>query len=171
MMRKYLCLLVLAAAAATLNAQARQAPSRAALDDIVGVWQSDTVGGVSARSVCSPSPLGAAVICEQLVSSARGIQRALNFFVVDSAAGRYAHYVLGASRDLSPPTPVAIAKHVWTYGGHERSSDGNYYRTINDFSPHDSYTWRQESSRDGVHWAVIRHGRSIRERSSTASRG
>lgn len=77
--------------------------------------------------------------------------------------------LLGASRDVASSTPVAIANHVWTYRGHERSSDGNYYRTIKDFSLHDSYTRRRESSRDGVHRPVIRHGRSIRERSSTAS--
>ena len=43
--------------------------------------------------------------------------------------------------------------------------DGLYHRTINDFSSPAFYLWRQESSRDGVHWiAGQAHGRSLRTR-------
>jgi hypothetical protein len=58
--------------------------------------------------------------------------------------------------------PLTISGHVWTYGGVARGDDGVFYRTINDFSSSGSYSWRQESSRDSVHWVPGPHGHVVR---------
>ncbi len=142
-----------------------QAPDPAALDAIVGTWQSDTVGGAWALSACARSPQGTAVVCEQTITLPDGVHHAVNVFTVDSAAGRYAYY--GITRPGAPvrAVPLAIAGRVWTYGGLEPAPDSVYYRTVNDFSGGPGgYTWRAESSRDGVHWTVQAHGRETRAR-------
>ena len=136
-------------------------PSSRALDDILGVWQSDTVGGMSARTTCARSPQGAAVVCEQRIMAPDGEHRALNFFLVDSASNAYLYYGLPQPGLPMMPTALTIANHVWTYGG-QRQRDSSYYRTLNDFSAGNAYVWRQEKSRDGVHWSVMVQGRVVR---------
>lgn len=151
----------------TAIAQPSQHPhaERSSLNDVVGVWRSDTVGGAWARSVCAPSPLGAAVICEQDIHTPGGARHAVNMFLVDSVARRYVYYGVTQPGEVIRAVPLAIADHVWAYGGGERDDDGLYHRTINDFSSPGSYLWRQESSRDGVNWVAGQaHGRSVRER-------
>ncbi len=141
------------------------APEPAALDAIVGTWQSDTVGGVWALSACARSPQGTAVVCEQTITAPDGVHHAVNVFAVDSAAGRYAYY--GITRPGAPvrAVPLAIAGRVWIYGGLQPAPDSVYYRTVNDFSGGPGgYTWRAESSRDGVHWTVQAQGREVRRR-------
>ncbi len=144
------------------------APSRAiaqdptALNDIVGIWQSDTTGGVSARSTCAFSQQNGAVICEQQITSPKGVRHALNFFLADTSAHRFVYYGLNQPGSGIAPTPLAIANHVWIYGGRQRQSDGLYYRTVNDFSATDSYVWIQESSPDTIRWTALRHGRAVR---------
>lgn len=137
---------------------------RASLDAIVGTWQSDTTDGISARSVCAPSPSGSAVVCEQRIATPRGEQRAVNVFVVDSAHARIAYFGITEPGAGVRPAPVTIVGRVWTYGGLVQQDDGMFYRTINDFSRWDKYTWRQESSRDGVTWLVGQRGRVRRVR-------
>lgn len=142
------------------------AQDRSALTDIIGVWQSDTTAdGVSARSTCASSPTAGAVICEQTITTPTGTRHAVNFFLVDSAAHRYVFYGLNKPGSAIEPTPLSIADHIWVYGGQERQRDGNYYRTVNDFSSGGTYVWRQEVSPDGVHWSATRHGRVTRQAS------
>jgi hypothetical protein len=141
--------------------QASSRPSSRALDDILGVWQSDTVGGMSARTTCAHSPLGAAIVCEQRITAPDGEHRALNFFLADSASNGYLYYGLPQPGLPMTPTRLTIANHVWTYGG-QMQRDSSYYRTLNDFSAGNAYVWRQEKSRDGVHWTVMREGRVMR---------
>jgi len=143
------------------------AQDRNALNDIVGVWQSDTVGGVWALSSCAASPQGDAVICEQQIATPTGARHALNAFMIDSSAHRYVYYGINRPGSVIQPVPLSIANHVWVYGG-GRESDGTYYRTVNDFSAGDSYVWRQETSRDSVHWTAGRHGRAVRVATAAA---
>jgi len=144
------------------QAPASTRPNTRALDDILGVWQSDTVGGTSARTTCARSPQGAAVVCEQRIMAPDGEHRALNFFLVDSASKGYLYYGLPQPGLPMTPTELTIANHVWTYGGLIPQRDSTYYRTLNDFSATNAYVWRQEKSRDGVHWTVMREGRVTR---------
>ena len=144
---------------------AASGPDPAALDAIVGTWQSDTVGGAWALSTCARSPQGGAVICEQTITTPGGVRHAVNVFAVDSAAGRYAYYGIVQPGAPVRPVPLAIAGRVWTYGGLEPAPDSLYHRTINDFSGGPGgYTWRAESSRDGLNWVVQVQGRATRRR-------
>lgn len=135
----------------------------AQLHDIVGTWQSDTVGGVSALSACAPSPDGESVICDQLISSAAGVQHAMSFFIPDSA-GAFVFYNLARPGTTMRPVKLVITNHAWTYGGTERSDDGRFYRTVNVFSGGATYAWRQESSADGITWVTGVQGHSRRVR-------
>lgn len=158
---------LLAAALAPLvgaTSPTTRAPDRAALDDIVGTWLSDTTDGIWARSSCAPSPQSAAVVCEQTIMTPAGVRHAVNLFLVDSAAGRYVYYGVTEPGKTIQPTRLVIENHVWTYGGDQKAPDGIYYRTVNDFTARDSYTWRLETSRDGARWTAGRHGRSVRSR-------
>ena len=138
-------------------------PDRVALNDIVGTWQSDTVGGTSARSVCAASPGGMAVICEQRIFSPTGARTAVNIFMVDSAANRYAYYGINQVGTPIRPAELAISDHIWIYGGNPKGADGKYSRTVNDFSAGTWYVWRVETSADGVNWTTVRQGRAVRQ--------
>lgn len=128
------------------------------LEDIIGTWHSDTVGGVSAVSVCGWSPQGRSVICEQTITTPAGVRSALNVFSVDSARQRFVYYGIARPGAEVRPTPLTIADHLWIYGG-GLGEDSLYHRTVNDFSGGGGfYVWRQESSRDGVHWTTQRQG-------------
>ena len=140
----------------------RMAEGLQALGAIGGHWESDTVGGTSAVSDCAWTPQRGAVICEQTITSPAGVRRALDLYTFDSTAHKFAFYVLGKPGDAMQPSDLAIDGKIWTYGGRVRAPNGKYNRTINDFSAIKSYTWRAESSRDGEHWTVVAHGRSMR---------
>lgn len=137
-------------------------PGVDALADIVGTWQSDTTNGTSALSACAWTPQRAGVVCDQTISTPNGVQHATDLFTFDRGAGRYVFYVLGRPGDAMSPVALAIDRHVWTYGGRERNANGVYTRTVNDFTQSGAYTWRVESSSDGVHWTEGLHGRSRR---------
>ena len=147
---------------------AHRSPGALAMEDarslgaIVGRWQSDTTGGTSALSDCAWTPQKGAVICEQTIASPTGVRRALDLYAFDSTAHKFAFYVLGTPGDAMQPIDFAVDGTTWTYGGRVRAPNGNYNRTINDFSATGSYTWRAESSPDGEHWTVVAHGRSVR---------
>ena len=134
----------------------------AALGALAGTWQSDTVNGVSARSQCDWTAAHGALACEQTVTTPQGRRHALDLFAFDSASGKYVFYLLLAPGDTMRPTPLGISGPIWTYGGTAPGKDGKWYRTINDFTATSAYTWRQESSADGVHWTVGQGGRSTR---------
>ena len=138
------------------------APDVGLLGDIVGVWQSDTTNGASALSSCAWTPQHGAVLCEQTISTPAGIRHALNLFTFEPVAGRFVFYVLGQPGDAMRPVPLAIDRHMWTYGGKTRDANGTFSRTVNDFTAKDSYTWRLESSTDGEHWTSGIHGMSRR---------
>ncbi|GEM_PF-2870128 len=147
-------------------AAARTAPPQGldALDAITGVWQSDTVDGVSARSQCAWTPGHLAVVCDQAIRTPSGDRADLNLFTFAAATGKYALYHLSPRGGPMQPVPLAIQGHIWTYGGDAPSQDGKWYRTINDFTAGTTYTWRAESSSDGTTWTVGAHGSSRRVR-------
>jgi hypothetical protein len=152
--------------AGTTRAPSYNSPHTAAdaLSAIVGEWQSDTVDGVSAQSHCAWTPQRGAVLCEQRIDGAPGVRTAINLFTADSASGRYALYVLVHQGDTIAPLPIVIRGKQWFYGGEKPARDGIYYRTVNDFSQTNAYTWRQESSADGKEWKAGSHGQSRRLR-------
>ena len=162
-MRKTVWLLVVLSPAGLRAQQSGVEP----LADIVGTWQSDTVGGTSARSVCDWSPAQGGVICEQTITGPVGrVTHALNVFLPDAADHLFMYYGIVEPGEDVPATALDIHGHVWVYGGRRRGPDGLYHRTVNDFTAHDgSYVWRQESSPDGARWTVQRKGRAVRERS------
>ena len=143
---------------------AHTTPDANALAAIVGKWQSDTVNGISALSNCVWTPEQGAVLCEQHLEGAPGVRTALNLFAADSASGVYALYVLTHAGDTLTPVPIVIRGKLWFYGGTARARDGRFYRTVNDFSRVDQYTWRQENSADGKEWTAGIHGQSRRIR-------
>ena len=138
------------------------APDVELLADIVGVWQSDTTNGTSAVSSCAWTPQHGGVLCEQTITMPSGTRRALNLFTFDPAAGKFFFYGLGQPGDGMRAVPLAIDRHVWIYGGLTRDANGNFGRTVNDFSAKDAYSWRLESSADGAQWTPGMHGRSRR---------
>lgn len=157
--------------ASNLLSQQVGSSARNQLADIVGTWQSDTTGGVSALSTCSWSPQGRAVICEQTINAPTGERATVNVFIPDSSRLGYIYYGVSRPGQEVEPTPLHIAGHIWVYGGQARAADSLYYRTVNDFSTDSqSYVWRQEYSRDGVNWVVQRHGRAARKGAIPASR-
>lgn len=132
----------------------------AALDPIVGRWQSDTTNGSSALSDCRRTPQGGAVLCEQTVTTPGGIRHVEGLFTFDPATSHYFLYVEGSPEDTLKPVPIAIAGKVWTYGGVAPAPNGKWWRTINDFPGGSSYTWRLESSDDGTTWTRVMGGSS-----------
>jgi hypothetical protein len=136
-----------------------------ALGAIVGVWQSDTVGGVSALSNCAWTPEHGGVVCEQIITGlAGGARHALNLYTFDATEKRYVYYGLPRAGEPMAPVPLGIDGRVWTYGGRKPEDGGPMNRTINDFSAPGMYTWRQETSQDGKAWTVGRRGQSKRIR-------
>ena len=135
-----------------------------ALRAIVGVWQSDTTGGMSALSNCVWTPAHGAVLCDQTISTPKGDQHALNLFTFDAAGGSYVLYGLQHPGDPMRLTPLAIKGSIWIYGGTSADSDGITYRTVNDFSAPDRYSWWQESSKNGEQWTKGVHGQVKRVR-------
>jgi hypothetical protein len=137
-------------------------PGVEALADVVGVWQSDTTNGTSALSACAWTPQRAGVLCDQTITTPNGEQHAIDLMTFDRKAGKYVFYVLGTPGDVMNPVPLSIERHVWVYGGQRRGANGVFTRTVNDFSESGAYTWRAETSTDGVHWTEGVHGRSRR---------
>jgi|GEM_PF-2369442 len=131
---------------------------------LVGEWQTDTVSGMSARSSCVWTPRHGGLVCEQRIDSPTGASTSLNFFTEAPATGDFALYVLSRPGDVVSPVTLSIHGRVWIYGGKTPAGDGRYYRTINDFSGTDAYTWRQETSVDGKEWTSGIHGESRRVR-------
>ena len=133
-----------------------------ALGAIVGVWQSDTVNGASALSSCDWTPSHGGVVCEQTITTAAGQRHALNLYAFDSAGQRYVYYGLSRPGDAMSPVALAISGPIWTYGSASAIANAPSSRTINDFSNHDAYSWRQETTQNGRDWVVVRGGRSTR---------
>ncbi len=138
------------------------APGVEPLGAIVGVWQSDATNGVSARSSCAWSPQGLAVTCDQTITTAAGVQHAINFFTLGPKAGSFVFYVLPNPGDTLRPVPLNIDGSTWIYGGEAPGSNGKWFRTLNDFSKRDEYSWRLETSDDGKSWRTTNAGRSQR---------
>jgi hypothetical protein len=151
---------------ATAHALAAQRPTPAPgaepLGAIVGVWQSDATNGVSARSSCDWSPQGSAVICDQTITTMAGVQHALNFFARNPKTSAFVFYVVPNPGDTLRPVPLTIAGPIWTYGGKAAGPNGQWFRTINDFTKRDEYSWRLETSDDGKSWRTTNGGRSER---------
>jgi len=145
------------------SAQATRASAQA-LAVIVGVWQSDTTNGTSARSSCEWTPQHGAVLCEQTITTPEAVRHALSLFTFDAGAGKFVFYTLGQPGDAMRPVPLAIDRHIWIYGGQAPDNGGRFSRTVNDFTASDSYSWRLESSTDGEHWTPGIGGRSTRVR-------
>ncbi len=135
-----------------------------ALAAIVGTWQSDTANGVAARSECIWTPAHGAVLCDQQITTPTGPHTALNLFTVQAADGRYELYVLNRPGEPMYQVQFTIEGPIWTYGGEAPDADGQFARTINEFSGSDTYTWRQESRANGEEWKTVSQGRSRRIR-------
>jgi len=151
------------AAASPLAAQKpTPAPGAEPLGAIVGVWQSDATQGISARSTCDWSPQGTAVICDQAITTVAGVQHVLNFFTHNSKTGAFVFYIVPNPGDTLTPVPLGINGLIWTYGGLSPAPNGKWFRTINDFSKKDEYSWRLETSDDGTSWRTANGGRSQR---------
>lgn len=152
-------------ACATHNPAPATTPAGAAdpLQDIVGVWQSDTTDGIAARSSCDWTPRHLAVICDQRITFAQSpAKEVTNVFARDDSG--FVFYGIPHPGATLSPVPLSIARHVWIYGGSTHDAHGAFNRTVNDFTARDTYTWRAETSADGEHWTVVAHGRSTRVR-------
>lgn len=132
---------------------------------IVGVWQSDTTNGTSARSDCAWTPQHGAVLCEQQITTPDGPRTALNLFTFKPATGMYELYVVNQPGEPAYHVQFTIDGPIWIYGGETADAEGTTRRTVNDFSGSgSSYTWRQESRVKGGEWKVGAGGRSERVR-------
>jgi len=153
-----------AGALAIASPLAAQKPALGAepLGAIVGVWQSDATQGVSAKSSCDWTPQGNGVICDQTITTVAGVQHAMNFFTRNPRTGAFVFYVVPNPGDTLAPVPLTINGVVWTYGGLAASTNGRWFRTVNDFTKRDEYTWRLETSDDGKTWRTANGGRSQR---------
>jgi hypothetical protein len=138
------------------------APGAEPLGAIVGVWQSDATQGVSARSSCDWTPQGNGVICDQTITTVAGVQHAMNFFTRNPKTGAFVFYVVPNPGDTLAPVPLTVSGAVWTYGGLSPDPNGRWFRTVNDFSKRDEYSWRLEVSDDGKTWRTANGGRSQR---------
>jgi hypothetical protein len=156
--------LVLAAATVSPLAAQKPAPAPGAepLGAIVGAWQSDATQGVSAKSSCDWTPQRTAVICDQTITTVAGVQHVMNFFTRNPKTGAFVFYVVPNPGDTLTPVPLAIDGAIWTYGGASAAPNGRWFRTINDFSKQDEYSWRLETSDDGKSWRTANGGRSQR---------
>jgi hypothetical protein len=148
-----------------LAAQAVHAPVPDPLEDMVGTWQTDTVAGTAVHFACERSPEGRALICDETISRRGGVEHAIGVYAADSLPDRYVYFEVSGSGAPVPPMRVVIADHVWMFGGDHVAGDGSYHRTLHDYSAADgTFSWRKESSRDGMHWTVDRRGMVHRRR-------
>ena len=90
----------------------------------------------------------------------------MNFFTRNPKTGSFVFYVVPNPGDTLDPVPLIISGAIWTYGGLSAGPGGRWFRTINDFSKHDEYSWRLETSDDGRSWRTANGGRSQRVRPS-----
>jgi hypothetical protein len=134
----------------------------AQLAPLVGTWQSDTTQGISARSSCTWTPTRQAVACEQVVTLPSGPQRGFSLYLPAAAGPDFVFYGIPNPGARIEPTRLTIAGSTWTYGGASAAPDGRWYRTINEFPGGDRYTWRAESSTDGVTWTTTMQGANRR---------
>lgn len=149
----------------TLAVQEPGDPHSDRLEDMVGAWQTDTVGGTSAHFTCERSPEDRALICDESISHPGGVEHVLGVYSPDSLPDRYVYIEVSARGAPLVPTRLLIADHVWIFGGDRLASDGSYHRTLHDFTaPTGTFFWRKESSRDGVHWTLERGGTGHRRR-------
>ena len=102
------------------------------------------------------------MLCEQTITAPAGVRQAFSLLTFNPVERKYVFYSLGRPGDPMRPVPLAISGRIWTYGGLTPGPDSTRYRTVNDFSAAGSYTWRQESSRDGKKWEAGMHGQSRR---------
>jgi hypothetical protein len=145
--------------ATTLTAQTSIAPRPNPLDQLVGRWRSDTVAGTSMAYHCEPSPIGTGLICHETLSHPAGVERWVGVYLPDSASQAYLYYELAGTGRPTAPTRLTITNDVWTFGGTAPGPRGSYERTVHDFSARNgTFSWRKESSRDGVHWTLEQHG-------------
>jgi len=151
---------IILAAPPVVGAQ-KPTPVAEPLGAIVGVWQSDATQGVSAKSSCDWTPQGNGVICDQTITTVAGVQHAMNFFT-RTKTGSFVFYVVPNTGDTLAPVPLSINGAIWTYGGLSAGPNGRWFRTINDFSKRDEYSWRLETSDDGKSWRTANGGRSQR---------
>jgi hypothetical protein len=148
-----------------LAAQVVSAPVTDLLEDMVGTWQTDTVAGTSVHYACERSPEGAALICDEAISRRGGVEHAIGVYVVDSLPDRYTYFEVSSGGPPAPPMRVVITGHIWTFGGDKVGEDGSYHRTLHDYTAaNGTFSWRKESSRDGVHWTIDRRGTVHRQR-------
>jgi len=159
--RRVAVVIALAAAPALAAQRPTPEPGAEPLGAIVGVWQSDATNGISAKSSCDWSPQGSGVICDQTITTMAGVQHVMNFIMRNPKTGSFVLYVVPNPGDTLMPVPVAINGAIWTYGG-AASPNGRWFRTINDFSKRDEYSWRLETSDDGKSWRATNGGRSQR---------
>ncbi len=157
------CASISASAQSAMQAPSAHPPMGAeALGAIVGEWQSDVVEGRSARSSCIWTPQHTAVLCEQTIIAPDGEHHALDLYTFDPRSGKYFFYLVQQPGNFAQPVPLRIDGAIWTYGGTNAATDGRRFRTINDFSGKDTYSWRLETSTDGEHWTTTRGGHSER---------
>ena len=140
------------------NETPRPVPASQSLAAIVGGWQSDTVAGTAARSDCSWSPQGTAVICEQTITSNQGERHVVNVYTTEAGSGRHYYYGIPQPGESALPTALEIKDRVWIYGGKVAAQNGQFVRTVNDFSKAGGYVWRTETSVDGINWNPVRGG-------------
>jgi len=151
--------------ATALAAQTSVQPQPDPLDQLVGRWQSDTVAGASIAYHCEPSPIGPGLICHETLTRPAGVERWVGVYLPDSASQSYLYYELAGTERPTAPSRLTISHDVWTFGGTTPGPDGSYQRTVHDFSAHNgTFSWRKESSRDGVHWTPERGGIVRRKR-------
>lgn len=90
--------------------------------------------------------------------SSQGARHVVNVYAADAGSGRYYYYGIPQLGEAALPTALAIKDRVWIYGGKVAGQNGQFARTINDFSKTGGYTWRTETSMDGTHWTTVRGG-------------
>ena len=98
------------------------------------------------------------MICEQTITSSQGALHVLNVYTTDVASGRHFYYGIPQPGESALPTVLEIKDRVWIYGGKVPGQNGQFVRTVNDFSRSGGYAWRTETSTDGASWTAVRGG-------------
>ena len=134
------------------------------LGAFLGTWQSEGTmgngGKISSKIDCRWSPQGNFLVCEQDVKLPDDEHHQLSVYSY-SATDKIFFCTTFADPGHAPnSTRLEIEGNRWTYtGGFEMNGKRVLYRTVNEFHPNGTETFKAEQSNDnGAHWATSVQG-------------
>ncbi|HZD93869.1 MAG TPA: DUF1579 family protein [Candidatus Sulfotelmatobacter sp.] len=161
-------LMMLLLAATLCSSQTISQPEEPAkkLDAFVGKWKTEgafTSGQKTSTTLeCRWSPMGAFLVCEQIVNMGGSEHRQFTVYSYDSKSGNYSYTTL-ADPGAKPSTgAIEIKGNLWTYNSSfAANGKTTLIRTTNEFTDAKTEIFKVATSDDGgAHWKTMLEGKA-----------